>query len=310
MKRGKAFEIFVKRILMMVGFSEVNPDGLYIFNGAPGQMIQGLGEAHNADVLLEPPVQTPFLGSVRLLIECKDYSDKIGLGTIRGALGLREDINHFDIVDINELAARTTNRRYGLVYPYERFSYQVAVAAMKGFTVPAQNFAATHRIPLIEFDKMVFWEDFRTILAENEVLGIGDDEDFAIETRITRLADDIGQRTAIAITNTGQLLFLYRRRGDRNDFSDMYELYWRNQESPWELRSEEYSYEFQLPDNVMKEWLDNAKNDMELRRRALYYKTNFFSNMIVYYTQDGHARIKMISINRHALEEAKGMLDF
>lgn len=36
-------------------------DGLYIFDGAPGQMIQGLGEAHNADVLLEPPAQTPFI---------------------------------------------------------------------------------------------------------------------------------------------------------------------------------------------------------------------------------------------------------
>lgn len=58
---GKAFELFVKRILIHIGFSEVVSDGLYIYDGAPGQMIQGLGEAHNADVLLEPPVQTPLL---------------------------------------------------------------------------------------------------------------------------------------------------------------------------------------------------------------------------------------------------------
>ena len=51
---GKAFELFVKRILIHIGFSEVVSDGLYIYDGAPGQMIQGLGEAHNADVLLEP----------------------------------------------------------------------------------------------------------------------------------------------------------------------------------------------------------------------------------------------------------------
>ena len=63
MKPGKAFEIFVKRLLMCVGFSEVMSDGLYIYDAAPGQMIQGLGEAHNADVLLEPPVQTPFCAS-------------------------------------------------------------------------------------------------------------------------------------------------------------------------------------------------------------------------------------------------------
>ena len=310
MKRGRAFEIFVKRILMMVGFSEVNSDGLYIFDGAPGQMIQGLGEAHNADVLLEPPVQTPFLGSVRLLIECKDYRDRIGLGTIRSALGLREDINHFDIVDINELAARRTNRRYGLVYDYKRFSYQVAVAAINGFTVPAQNFAATHRIPLIEFDKMSFWEYFKTLLAEIDMLGEDGDEDSVIETQITRLADDIGERTAIAITNTGQLLFLYRIWGDRNDFSDTYELYWNHREYPWELRTSVCDYEFQLPDNIMKEWLNGAKNNMELRKGAIYYKANYFSNMIVYYTQNGHVCIKMISINRDALEEAKEMLNF
>lgn len=79
MKTGKAFEIFVKRVLISIGFSEVKSDGLYVFEASPGQMIQGLGEAHNADVLLEPPVQTPFFYKTRLLIECKDYSKKIGL---------------------------------------------------------------------------------------------------------------------------------------------------------------------------------------------------------------------------------------
>ena len=41
MKPGKAFEIFVKRLLMCVGFSEVMSDGLYIYDASPGQMIQG-----------------------------------------------------------------------------------------------------------------------------------------------------------------------------------------------------------------------------------------------------------------------------
>lgn len=47
----------------------MNPDGLYIYDGPAGQMIQDLGEAHNADVLLEPPVQTPFYYRTRLLSE-------------------------------------------------------------------------------------------------------------------------------------------------------------------------------------------------------------------------------------------------
>lgn len=39
MKRGKAFELFVKHLLLKVGFLEVNSDGLYIFDGSAGQMI-------------------------------------------------------------------------------------------------------------------------------------------------------------------------------------------------------------------------------------------------------------------------------
>lgn len=120
MKIGKAFELFVKHILINIGFSDVKSDGLYIYDGVAGQMIQRVGEAHNADVLLEPSVQTPFYSKTRLLIECKEYRRKIGLDTIRDALGLREDINHFDIVDMNRLLARRRKNRNGLVYDYER----------------------------------------------------------------------------------------------------------------------------------------------------------------------------------------------
>ena len=176
MRAGRAFELLVKTILLHIGFSEVRSDGLYIFDGAPGQMIQGLADAHNADVLLEPPVQTPFYTPTRLLIECKDYSQKVGLNTIRSALGLREDINHFDIVDRAELEERRRNRRSGMTYEYQRFLYQVAVASMSGFTVPGQNFAATHRIPLIEFNKMPFWEEFCAAIGHSDRFSIANQQ--------------------------------------------------------------------------------------------------------------------------------------
>lgn len=85
MTKGKAFEILVKRFLMNVGFTEIVSDGLYIFDGTAGQMIQGLGEAHNADVLLQPPVQIPFYVPSRILIECKDYKKAVGLNILRSA---------------------------------------------------------------------------------------------------------------------------------------------------------------------------------------------------------------------------------
>lgn len=305
MKAGKAFELFVKRILLSVGFTEVASDGLYIFDGAPSQMIQGLGEAHNADVLLEPPVQTPFYAQTRLLIECKDYSKKIGLNTVRSILGLREDINHFDIVDIKELITRRRQSRYGLVYNYPRYSYQVAIAAINGYTVQAQKFAATYRIPLLEFGAMPFWNKFYSSYLNPPKLHANIPDDGEISREIIELADDIGKRMAIAITNSGQMLFLYRNTGNQNQFTDTYSLHWNTPELPWELKTAEQTYLFQLPNKIMRFWLDNAKNEIETRKSALDCKAQFLSNMIVYYTEYNRPTIKMISIDKFKLEQAR-----
>jgi len=314
MKLGRAFEILVKRILINVGFSEVKSDGLYIFDGAPGQMIQGLGEAHNADVLLEPPVQTPFYSRTRLLVECKDYSRKVGLNTVRSVLGLREDINHFDIVDINELTVRRSQNRHGIVYNYERYYYQVAIAALSGYTVPAQKFAATHRIPLLEFDRMPFWDEF---CAEIGLRGVHQNahrsnregyEDVEMEARINNLADSVGQRMAVAITNSGQLLFLYRLTGGQNQFADYYSLNWNEPELPWKLNTAAQTYLFQLPDSIMKLWLDNATTELEMKKEAINCKASFLSNMIVYYTENSRPIIKMISIDKYKLKKAREKL--
>ena len=310
MKLGKAFELFVKYILINVGFSEVRSDGLYIFDGAPGQMIQGLGEAHNADVLLEPPVQTPFYSRTRLLIECKDYRTKVGLNTVRSVLGLREDINHFDIVDINELVSRRRQSRSGMLYNYERYAYQVAIASLNGYTAPAQKFAATYRIPLLEFDRLPFWNEFCEMLGYRNLAinqqRINDryyDQDITDE-HIINLANRVGQRMAVAITNSGQMLFLYRESGEENQFDDYYSLYWTAPNHPWKLRSGDYSYLFQLPKDIMKLWLDNASNELEMKKEAINCKANFFSNMIVYYSEFGRPVIKMISIDKYQLEQA------
>lgn len=301
MKRGKAFELLVKTILLHLGFLKVSSDGLYIFDGTAGQMIQGLGDAHNADVLLEPIVQTPFYAPSRLLIECKDQKEPVGLGVLRGVLGLREDINNFDIVDAKELIDRRNNRRRGLTYDYERIFYQVAVASMSRFTVPAQNFAATHRIPLIEFNKMPFWEIFIAALGNNEEY----DDDWG---RVSKIADAIAERSALAVTNSGQLLFLYMSEGKEVKFKDYYSLHWSTTNEPWTLRSGDTKYVFQLPDTILKAWLDNSITDFDIKSQAINCKERFMSNMIVYYTELNIPKVKMISINREMLTSALNAL--
>lgn len=306
MKAGKAFELLIKRILLHIGFSEVASDGLYIFDGPPGQMIQGLAEAHNADVLLEPPVQTPFFAPSRLLIECKDYNRKIGLNTIRGVLGLREDVNCFDIVDHDKLMNRRNPSRMGPTDVYTRYYYQVALASMSGFTRPCQNFAATYQIPLIEFNKLPFWHTFcETFRCEGQRFPLS--ERFVgnlSEEAVIQIADEVGERMAVAITNSGQMLFLYRTKGEMNEFGDYYSLHWHSTTEPWILRSGENEYIFQLPESILNIWLHNSASELETKVSALNCKANFFSNMVVYYSMYGMPTIKMISIDRHQLENA------
>lgn len=305
MKAGQAFEIFVKHILLQVGFVEVKSDGLYVFDGTSGQMIQGLGEAHNSDVLLEPPVQIPLFTQTRVLIECKDYEQKVGLNIIRSALGLREDINHFELVDKNELLSRKSQRRKGIIKTFERFSYQVAVASTSGFTVPAQKFAATHRIPLIEFDKMPFWRQYTDMMEQLEE----ENDDEVIIGRIVALARDIGRRMAVAITSSGQMLFLFQESGISHEFSNNYSLHWVSPTLPWKMLTGNQTYLFQLPENIMKQWLENVENSFDIRREALRCKEGILSNMVVYYMENERRCIKMISIDKERLEEAKTRLE-
>lgn len=307
---GKAFELLVKQLLLNIGFTEINSDGLYVFDGTAGQMIQGLGEAHNADVLLEPPVQTPFYASTRILIECKDYTRSIGLNTVRSALGLREDINHFDIVDKRELEARRIQRRRGLTHNYTRYYYQVALASMSGYTLPAQKFAATHRIPLLEFNKLPFWEEFCNIIHNRDMYRYSSSRcrGDATYDELCHMIDSISDRIAIAITNSGQMLFLYRINNEINQFADDYSLHWKDRSSLWSLVSGTTEYKFQLPNSIMELWLRNSSNEIDMKRNAIDCKATFFSNMVVYYKHCGRAQIKMISIDKYKLEEAQERL--
>lgn len=307
MKAGKAFEILVRQILLCAGFSPVVVDGMYIFDDpSVGLMIQGLAEAHNADVLLEPPVQTPFYSRTRLLVECKDYTRRVGLNTLRSALGLREDVNHFNIVDSKELAGRRNPRRKHLTYNFDRYTYQIAVASMSGFSIPGQNFAAAHRIPLIEFNKMPFWGTFckQAGISWEDTLSQAD----ISEGSLIEIANEIGSRMAIAITNSGQMLFLYRIGGTSNQFGSRYSLHWRTSDFPWVLRSEGQEYLFQLPDSIMHNWLENSSTELEKKRSAIDCKERSLSHMVVYYRKQGLPAIKMISIDDGFLAEARSCL--
>ncbi len=299
MEKGKALELFIKQLLINVGFAEVKSDGLFIFDGSPGQMIQGLGGAHNADVLLEPPVQTPFYYPSRLIIECKNYSFPASLNIVRSVLGLREDINHFEVIDQGELNLRRSHYHNVVLPIVDRYTYQVALASTGGYSKPAQMYASVHRIPLLDFRSIPDWTNILTYLQKS----------YIIDSEVIRLANEIGQHMAVGVLKTGQLLFLYQKNGYSISFDNHYSLFWQSEYEPWKLVSGGNTYVFHLPEKIMSLWITNSSSDIELRKNAIGFKESALSNMVVYYRENALPTIKMISIDKQNLEEARRSIE-
>ena len=133
--------------------------------------------------------------------------------------------------------------------------------------------------------------------------------DVEIEEDIIEFANSIGENMAVAITNSGQMLFMFRISGNRTDFQNEYSIYWQNRTEPWELRTGDCRYVFQLPKDIAKIWISNSSNEIEMRKEAINCKQNYLSSMVVYYREYGQPMIKMISINQNALREAEQRLE-
>ena len=152
--KGKILEYTIRNILLRCGFTPVIADGLFIYDQGLLQFINGKGAAHDADVLMNPPIQMPFGYPSRLLFECKAYDGNISLPLIRNISGLREDINSFEIVTENFLVERRNNRRRALaVHDRKRHHYQVGIASLQSFTKPATEFAAHNKIPIFSLQE-------------------------------------------------------------------------------------------------------------------------------------------------------------
>lgn len=162
---------------------------------------------------------------------------------------------------------------------------------------------------------MPFWHAFCELLEYYSVLAVKRMRGPRIspihitEDQIIEFADEVGRRMAVAITNSGQLLLLYRVSGDENCFSDSYTLHWSEPSQLWQLKSGQQSYLFQLPKSIMKIWLKGSADDLVLKKEATNCKAGLLSSMIVYYTNYCLPTVKMISIDKYDLEQARQRLN-
>lgn len=334
--KGKLFEYFVYRLLYTCGFKPVVPDGLLVYNGGPGLMVQGVGQPHNADVLMSPPIQTPFYYPTRLVVECKCYKEAIGLPQIRNALGLRDDINNFEIIteDIlrNRKASRSTQPKF---YPMKRYVYQVAVASIDGFKATAFPFAQAHRIPLISFAHSALFSNVRNAISELDDLARRNGD---LGQRITSRISDamlhsernvyseafdyeewrtyieeiefIEDRITIGLLEDGTILFLLHANQEEAILyeseiqTDGCSIHWhRGDDSTWVLSNRGTVYHFELPRDIYQQW---ERTEGQQRRDALRIKRDHFSQIVLFHRMTTNTeRIEILQLSEEFMSRAE-----
>jgi hypothetical protein len=319
-QRGRIFERFIRQILLNSGFNIVPIDEPIIYQSSSGLMLQGLAQPHNTDVLMDPPFQIPFFFPSRLIVECKCYKQAIGLPVIRNVLGLREDVNSFDIVTKEILEKRKDYRRPGLaVFNRERYFYQVAVASLSGFTKPAQEFALVHRIPLINIERMPFCQQVKDFLFGNgdetdeQLEGASANFDPLIQEKWQALQESLGdilKRFCIGILSSGDILFLYTEAGGQWFFdAEEIELHWADNKRLWQIkpykRTGTAESWFELPDILFAQWAQREFGKEE----AINLKERNFQNIYVMGKDEGGiVRLKILKLASQFIREARGRI--
>lgn len=329
--KGSLLEYTVRRILLNCGFTKVRPDGLLIFDRGGLTMINGKGAAHDADVLMNPPIQMPFSYPYRLNFECKAYNSKVGLTIIRNALGLRYDINEFEIVTRTHLRERQNNRRSPLAIDNrQRFNYQVGVASVEDFTKPAFEFAANNKIPLISlrwFLPANICDSFRQItnaylsqftpeqLNDLHQFLKGNNNDNAM--RFLRETDSIFRniynailefenRVIIGLLESGDLLFLISDNNNdveyfanRNAVMTARFHYRRRTLDYWTLSvNQEVEFGFYLPSRIVEMWRQQSFDS----QAAINLKAELFSRVFVF-VRNGELPFRILRIDSRWLNE-------
>lgn len=332
--KGSLLEFIVRKLLINCGFVKVDPDGKYIFENRGLNFINGKGAAHDADVLMTPPIQMPFSYPYRINFECKSYKKKTGLTIIRNALGLRLDINDFEILTHEQIELRhNTNRRDYAMTDRQRFNYQVGVASIEYFTKDAFEFAANNKIPLISLKWFLpentcnlFHEITDTYLdrfAESDLLALhkylkGNINKNGIHflrnvnSHIKTIIDSFNEfenNVIIGLLESGDMLFMFSETDIDKDFliglnplnAQFY--YNRNQPDKWRvLINNELSLRFYLPERIINLW----KNESFGGDVAIRLKGEFFSKIFIFFKNNTGLPFRIIQIDREWHESIQG----
>ncbi len=325
--KGNLLEFIIRKLLLNSGFTNVPSDRLLIYNSRGLKFINGKGSSHDADVLMAPPIQMPFSYPYRLLFECKAYTHRVGLSVVRNALGLRYDINEFEIVTKAQLAQRQNNRRGNLAIDNRpRYIYQVGVASVNGFSKPAIEFAVNNKIPLISLNWILpetiarlfneITDDFIVQINENidnitsflkgydnqegqQFIRSGDN----VLSRIYNEFLNFEENILIGLLETGDLIFITMKNPENINFiRENNNLvakfhYNENNREQWILSIQEiYNFYFHLPKRIIELWSEESFD----YRTGLEIKNRFFGKIFLF-VRDENLPFRIIKLDKNWL---------
>nr|WP_165375103.1 restriction endonuclease [Malaciobacter halophilus] len=139
--KGLLLEEVLLNLLKESGYSTVNNanNDATLKQGHSGIEVKGRGWNHQIDAIADFIMTPPFSYPVRLLLEAKFYSSKVGIDIIRNAVGVLKDVDEYWVTNNNEISK-------------QRFNYQYAVFTSSSFTNPAQRYAFAQDIYLIKLE--------------------------------------------------------------------------------------------------------------------------------------------------------------
>lgn len=332
--KGSLLEYLVRRMLTNCGFKKVSPDGRYIFEDRGLNFIHGKGAAHDADVLMDPPIQMPFSYPSRINFECKAYNKKTGLGIVRNALGLRYDINEFEILTDEQLQLRHNLRRQQLAIANRvRYNYQVGVASVEDFSKDAFEFAANNKIPLISLRWLLdsatcdlfheITDDYLSNIYNEQqrrnlllfLKGNGELEEIInVESHIQTIInsfESFERRVLIGLLESGDMIFLLSQDQNITSFlrstgslTGQYYYYPQDELDNWELIiNGEKVLRFYLPQRIVNIWR-NEEYDADV---AIGIKERWFVRMFIFYRdlESRYSSFKIVNLDERWINDVR-----
>jgi hypothetical protein len=290
-----------------------------------GLLVRGRGAWHQVDALGQFRYVPPFSLPVRLFVEAKYLTGRVGLPTVRNGHGVIHDVNE---------AETTTLTAPGTGRPRTRYRYSYAIFSTSGFTPEAQDYALAHQISLIDLSTPDFdalrnlvrttADTIHAVLKETpaserpkmremraylrgpllQMDPGGLELPSAIRGPLDYLADGLHSRSQLGLVLAFPAApFVLGLASD-----DLYGFVEYAREQPthavrlrrinqaashpvWELRSAEhpeaYALRFGLPERVEK-WIVEQDEGMPARTR--YVKRSMLSTMTLYWMHGEHAQ--------------------